>query len=81
MACCHTVLTTSGQVASNSAKHSGSLEGTETTRYLLLDLRHPDIIFTQVVGEWNLFIIHESEHVLLDIRGHQEDIRGHQGRP
>ena len=35
---------------------------TETPGNLLLHLGHSDIILTKVIGEWNNFIVHESQH-------------------
>ncbi len=50
-----------GQIAADTTEDLSALEGAETTRDFLLDLRHAEVIFTLVVGKGHEGIGHETE--------------------
>ena len=67
MAWLDSLFSTSRQITSYATKDSGSIHRSKTSRYLLLNLCHPDIIFAQIVWKRDEFIIHKPERVLLII--------------
>ena len=58
MAWFDSLFSTSRQITSNTTKDFGTIHRAKTPWYFLLNFRHPDIIFTQVIRKRNLFIIH-----------------------
>ncbi|MDX8414113.1 MAG: hypothetical protein R8J85_08515 [Mariprofundales bacterium] len=51
----------SGEVASDSSKHLGAIEGAEAARHFEPHLDHTNILFTLIVGERNLQIMQKLE--------------------
>jgi len=62
--CAQRVLSSCGDVATDSAEGSGALCAAEQPRYFLLHLHHADVPFGQVVVEGDIEVVHESQSFL-----------------
>lgn len=59
------LFSTSGEIAANAAENPVSVQRTETARYFLLNIRHPDVVFGEIIREGDVFVIHKPEYIML----------------
>jgi hypothetical protein len=67
MTCLDALLATSRQIAADSTKDFGSLNGPKAAGYLLLNLCHANIVFATIIGKFDMFIFHKSEDIIFII--------------
>jgi len=58
------LLATGRQTTADPTEYYGPFNGSKAAGYLMLNLGHPNIVFTPIIGKRDLFIFHKSEAVV-----------------